>query len=647
MEIRIAKEKEPELKFKKEAEVSVHKRELISPKKESGTSIRVKSRTDMPGIRNHTEADKEENHSTVDSRRKPVGQRSGKSAVTGKKSSEGSFRGSLENDVYGSAEKNVTEDKSFLHTDQHKKIAIRKTAAREKRFGGSGGGIENSGRGMERILKTTGNSPTGGVAGGFASPIPDGKPTAVLSNEQAREQYFRLKKIRTLVEEPKMYATKTKVLKGVKRGRAAVLTQADGGEEVNEALSVLGTADRMRDVSPEKRTYAKEEKRLKIRQTTTKNTDRPFGKKRKKSKGRIEGQNAIRQRKLQYVINRLTGSEEQDSVVQMAKDIVRMKVSFVLVKAVKYVGALLAPLFGALFLAAFPVVLIVMLFYCSPLAAFMENPDPDTLSIQEVLGGYYMEFNQEVSANAGENGSITYLHDGDSFVSNYMDTLMVYMVRYGTGDLGIVMDEEHKGLLKEIFDEMNSYEDTTVTTDIQAGQSLGNVVTSGYCSCSICCGRWAGGPTASGVMPTADHTLAVDASDPFVPLGTKIIMNGTEYVVEDTGNLERYGVQFDVYFADHTDALQWGHTTLEAFLADGDENTISVTKKSSYVKNLNYEDYIALGILTDDQVELLREVMSEDFRKKISQAVMESDSSSLLLSRKKTSLRRSPLTEDT
>jgi len=35
------------------------------------------------------------------------------------------------------------------------------------------------------------------------------------------------------------------------------------------------------------------------------------------------------------------------------------------------------------------------------------------------------------------------------------------------------------------------------------------VVTSGYCNCSLCCGPWAGGATASGVMPTANHTIAV------------------------------------------------------------------------------------------------------------------------------------------
>ena len=57
-----------------------------------------------------------------------------------------------------------------------------------------------------------------------------------------------------------------------------------------------------------------------------------------------------------------------------------------------------------------------------------------------------------------------------------------------------------------------------------------------YCNCPICCGQWSGGPTASGAYPQANHTIAVDASNPFVPMGTHVIMNGVEYVVEDTGN---------------------------------------------------------------------------------------------------------------
>ena len=176
-------------------------------------------------------------------------------------------------------------------------------------------------------------------------------------------------------------------------------------------------------------------------------------------------------------------------------------------------------------------------------------------------------------------------------------------------------------------------ETVTETATVRVGESLGQVVTSGYCNCPICCGIWSGGPTASGAYPTANHTLAVDASNPFVPMGTKVVMNGVEYTVEDTGAFDRYGVQFDVFCADHATASAWGHQTFEAFLADGDENEITVTKKSCYVKNLNYEDYIALGKLTEKEEELLREVMSEEFRNEIPSFGVGSDVANLALTK--------------
>lgn len=94
--------------------------------------------------------------------------------------------------------------------------------------------------------------------------------------------------------------------------------------------------------------------------------------------------------------------------------------------------------------------------------------------------------------------------------------------------------------------------ETRITTrTVQVGDYIGQVVTSAYCSCPICCGIWSGGPTASGVYPRANHTIAVDANNPRLPMGTEIIMNGTLYKVEDTGNFARYGVDFDVYYDSH------------------------------------------------------------------------------------------------
>ncbi len=122
-------------------------------------------------------------------------------------------------------------------------------------------------------------------------------------------------------------------------------------------------------------------------------------------------------------------------------------------------------------------------------------------------------------------------------------------------------------------------ESVTETVMVTVGESLGQVVTSGYCSCPICCGIWSGGPTASGVMPTANHTIAVDASNPFVPMGTKVVMNGVEYTVEDTGGFARYGVQFDVYYDSHSAALNHGHRTWEAYLADDNgDHEVEVTR---------------------------------------------------------------------
>lgn len=117
----------------------------------------------------------------------------------------------------------------------------------------------------------------------------------------------------------------------------------------------------------------------------------------------------------------------------------------------------------------------------------------------------------------------------------------------------------------------------TITKTVRAGESLGQVVTSGYCNCTICCGQWSGGPTASGVYPRASHTIAVDANNPTVPMGTEIIMNGTLYKVEDTGAFARYGVDFDVYYDSHSAASAHGHQTWEAFYAGGDGQEIEVT----------------------------------------------------------------------
>ena len=82
-----------------------------------------------------------------------------------------------------------------------------------------------------------------------------------------------------------------------------------------------------------------------------------------------------------------------------------------------------------------------------------------------------------------------------------------------------------------------------------------------YCSCSICAGQWAGGPTASGVMPTPNHTVACGD----LPFGTRLLINGQEYTIEDRGVS---GLWVDIYCASHEEALQRGMYQAEVYIVD-------------------------------------------------------------------------------
>lgn len=84
-----------------------------------------------------------------------------------------------------------------------------------------------------------------------------------------------------------------------------------------------------------------------------------------------------------------------------------------------------------------------------------------------------------------------------------------------------------------------------------SGIYLGRFKLTGYCSCSICTGQWSGGSTASGTTPTAGRTIAMGG----VPFGTKLMINGQVYTVEDRGTA--YG-HVDIFCSSHSEALSFG-----------------------------------------------------------------------------------------
>lgn len=207
--------------------------------------------------------------------------------------------------------------------------------------------------------------------------------------------------------------------------------------------------------------------------------------------------------------------------------------------------------------------------------------EPDALEQAEL---YYTqmeaELQQEINRMEAQYPGMDEYRYNIGAIGHDPHTLMSYLTaKYGDFTFDEVKDE-----LEEVFALQYGIraEETTETreetTTIQVGESLGNVVTSGYCNCTICCGVWSGGPTASGAMPQANHTIAVDAANPFLPMGTKVVMNGVEYTVEDTGNFAQYGVQFDVYYDSHSAASAHGHQTWECYLAEGNQNSVEVTR---------------------------------------------------------------------
>lgn len=93
--------------------------------------------------------------------------------------------------------------------------------------------------------------------------------------------------------------------------------------------------------------------------------------------------------------------------------------------------------------------------------------------------------------------------------------------------------------------------------------SFGTFRATAYCNCRKCCGKWAGGPTKSGVMPVEGITIAVDPK--VIPLGTKIKIGENVYIAQDTGKHIK-GNRIDVFINNHKRASDFGIKYVEVFV---------------------------------------------------------------------------------
>lgn len=122
----------------------------------------------------------------------------------------------------------------------------------------------------------------------------------------------------------------------------------------------------------------------------------------------------------------------------------------------------------------------------------------------------------------------------------------------------------------ESVTEIGSVTETTTTefieTTTEPPTKTMTVVATAYCPCKKCCGKYAENRpdgvvyTASGAKAKSKHTIAVDKN--IIPFGTTVIINGNEYVAEDTGGAIK-GNRIDIYFDSHEEALEFGRQTIE------------------------------------------------------------------------------------
>lgn len=314
-----------------------------------------------------------------------------------------------------------------------------------------------------------------------------------------------------------------------------------------------------------------------------------------------------------FIANMRSGEEEKISFAQAAKQTVKRELAILIKKIIATVLPGFLGLFSVIALCGIAVVAVLAIIYNSPFAIFFPLPDSGTEDPRTVLVGYYQEFNEKIFDMEESGETVVYKNSEDGVpVSNFNDTLMVYMLLYGDGRAGYVMDEEGKKNLKKVFDEMNYIDAASSAVEMDVGDSLGKVWVTAYCPCSICCGPYANGITASGKTARAKHTIAVDAYNPIVPMGTKVVIDGTVYTVEDTGDLNHYGNDFDIFYAKHEQTSQWGRRHVEAYIAGGNTNKVQVTSSSTTVHNLTYKDYMEKNTLTEDQKDVLEQLMSAD-----------------------------------
>lgn len=104
--------------------------------------------------------------------------------------------------------------------------------------------------------------------------------------------------------------------------------------------------------------------------------------------------------------------------------------------------------------------------------------------------------------------------------------------------------------------------DSGLPGGVSSVQNLGSFRITGYCSCRRCSAGW-GGRTSSGSIAASGRTVAVDPR--VIPMGSRLLINGTVYTAEDTGGGVK-GNHIDIYCDSHAQARSLPFQSAQVFL---------------------------------------------------------------------------------
>lgn len=151
------------------------------------------------------------------------------------------------------------------------------------------------------------------------------------------------------------------------------------------------------------------------------------------------------------------------------------------------------------------------------------------------------------------------------------------LLRMGTSSSGVDRNDETM-----VEASVKSSPFTEQVTEVKEPEviSLGEYRLTAYCGCSKCCGKWGenrpldenGKPivyTANMSIAKEGVTIAADIN--ILPYGTKVIIDGHEYIVQDKGGVIN-GNRIDIYFESHQDALNFGVQYKEIYIERNESN---------------------------------------------------------------------------